>query len=66
MRNLIKFAKRFFNKCRRCRKYGAEERRQLTAYIDDRKNFAVLCDECQKEEDEYWQERWNDYYRGLL
>ena len=53
-------------RCLRCKKEGATRNRQYTDYVDDELNFAVLCDECQKEADEYWQERWDEYYSGVL
>ena len=55
-------------KCQGCKKTypNVEKRRQLTAYVNDKLNFAVLCDECQKEANEYWQERWDEYYSGCL
>ena len=52
--------------CQKCGDIKAEKRRQLTAYANDKLNFAVLCDECQGETNEYWQEQWDDYYGGLL
>lgn len=54
--------------CERCSldKPDVHKRRQHTSYDDDELNFATLCDICQKEQDEYWQERWDEYYRGCL
>lgn len=55
-------------KCERCEKVGPDvsRRRQNTAYVNDESNFAVLCDDCQKDADEYWSERWAEYRAGLL
>ena len=53
-------------KCQICGKEGAENRRQITAYADDKQNFATLCDGCQEETNEYWQDQWNDYYSMVL
>ena len=53
-------------KCQCCEVEGAIRRRQNTAYADDELNFAVLCDECQKETHEYWQERWEEYYSNCM
>ena len=53
-------------KCKACKKDGAEKRRQNTAYYNDEENFAILCPDCQKDADEYWQERWDEYYSGCL
>jgi hypothetical protein len=52
-------------KCERCGEEGAKYRRQGSAYAEDEKNFATLCDECQKESHEYWQEMWDEYYRMI-
>ena len=51
-------------KCERCGKEGALRKRQRTAYVDDSKNFAVYCDECQKDADKYWDEMWDEYNRS--
>ena len=49
-------------KCQACDSEGAVRRRQGSAYVDDEKNFAVLCDNCQKESHEYWMDQFNEYY----
>jgi hypothetical protein len=48
--------------CEFCGSKKAFRRRQKTKYNDDKKNFAVLCDDCQKQNDEYWKEQWKEYY----
>ena len=55
-------------KCQRCEKEGndVKRRRQNTQYVDDESNFATLCDDCQSDADEYWSERWAEYYAGCL
>ena len=52
--------------CERCKSNNASKNRQRTAYVDDSKNFATLCPTCQVEEDEYWDERWAEYYSGCM
>ena len=54
--------------CQRCGKHGddVQRRRQNTKYVDDERNYAVLCPACQDEEDDYWAERWAEYYAGCL
>ena len=54
--------------CHGCEKQGddVKRRRQKTQYVDEESNFSTLCDECQKEADEYWSERWAEYYVGCL
>ncbi len=41
-------------------------RRMNTAYTNDYDNSMTSCDACYEEQEEYWKERWEDYYRGLL
>lgn len=43
-----------------------DRRQQLTAYNDEESNFATFCFVHQLEANAHWQERWDDYYRGLL
>lgn len=54
--------------CQGCDKTGPEvmRRRQNTQYADESCNFAVLCHDCQKDADEYWNERWAEYYAGCM
>jgi hypothetical protein len=53
-------------KCLNCGKEGAFERRQNTEYPNDKNNYDILCDECQKERDKYWQEMWDVYNSGRI
>ena len=53
-------------KCSHCKKNGAKKRRQNTNYPNDESNFAILCDDCQKDADEYWREMWDEYYKEVL
>ena len=46
--------------------HRGRKRRQNTAYADDRCNWVFMCDKCGEENDERWQERWDDYYSGLM
>lgn len=52
--------------CQGCEKKRAIRRRQNTAYVDDERNFATLCPECQDEADKYWKEEWDNYYNMVL
>jgi hypothetical protein len=67
--------------CQKCGRPDATRNRQNTAYTasyskmnfianddfkNDEQNYATLCSECQEEVNEYWKERWSDYYAGLL
>jgi RNase P subunit RPR2 len=42
-------------------KPGVETRRQNTQYADDPMNYVTCCEDCFKETQEYWAERWADY-----
>lgn len=46
--------------------FPALTRRQDTAYVNDSLNWATLCVEHQHEADEYWAERWAEYYAGRM
>lgn len=39
--------------------------RQATAYSDEESNWVTLCDMHHEENDQYWEERWEEYYSGL-
>lgn len=38
-----------------------KRRRRNTAYVDDEKNFVIMCDSCFELEQEYWKEMWAQY-----
>jgi hypothetical protein len=52
--------------CDRCGKTGGVRRRQNTARHNDTMNWATLCPLCQLEADAHWEERWQEYYEGLI
>ena len=52
--------------CQHCGASGAIPYRCKTAYLDDLLNWTVLCAPCQSADDEYWDERWAEYYAGAL
>lgn len=54
-----------------CEHCGCEDgtvkfRRQNTACIYEKSNWVVLCDECYRENEEYWAEMWDNYYSSCL
>ena len=55
------------DKCERC---GALDNvvtyRQRTMYENGKDNMVTLCEPCRQENDEYWDEKWDEYYRGCL
>lgn len=57
-----KAAKRDACRCQRCGELRAKRRRQNTAYYDDAQNFAILCEPCQQEADEGWDELWREVH----
>lgn len=50
----------------RCQSMDATRTRQNTKYVEEESNWNTLCEECQKETDEYWADMWSDYYSGCL
>lgn len=48
------------------RRKDVESRRQNTAYVNDESNFVTSCGECYEEIQEYWAERWQEYYGRCL
>ncbi len=43
-------------------KIDVRKRRQHTAYVDDDRNWVIICDECNVENEKYWKEQWAEYY----
>lgn len=54
--------------CPGCARFKAsiERRRQLSQYHNDESNWLTACQDCNDEADEYWRERWQEYYSGVL
>ena len=54
--------------CAACDATGPDvfRRPQNTQYENEDSNWCVLCAACQAQADEYWAERWAEYYAGLL
>ena len=48
-----------------CEREG-KRRRQNTRYVDDERNWVVMCDECFDENERYWRDMWSDYYAGCM
>jgi hypothetical protein len=45
---------------------NAKIRVQNTAYCKDYMNYIITCKECFIETEEYWKERWDEYYSQIL
>lgn len=56
-----------YDRCPRCSKYSCTItlRRMSTCYEIEHDNYVVCCEVCFKEIEEYWQERWDDYYNDI-
>lgn len=52
--------------CEKCVEKPGTYRAQMTAYTEDHLNYGTFCEQCQKEVDEYWQERWDEYWKGCM
>lgn len=56
------------NICPRCERWrrDIECRRQNTAYLDDEANYITVCMDCYEEIQDYWEERWREYWASVL
>jgi len=54
--------------CVCCGKTGPDVKRRHrnTQYVDEESNYLTACRECQDMDDEYFAERWAEYYSGCL
>lgn len=50
----------------KCRSKNATKYRQRTFYVDESDNWVTLCPKCRKENDAYWNERWDEYYADCM
>ena len=50
----------------KCDSQDAVRYRMRTAYVDEERNYMILCPFCQKESDDYWQEQWDDLERDIM
>jgi hypothetical protein len=50
--------------CGHCGSQGVypKRRRMSTAYQDEKSNYIEECDDCFEITEEYWEERWAEYY----
>ena len=37
-----------------------------TAYVEEESNYETCCLECHEDHEEYWRERWSEYYAGCM
>jgi len=54
--------------CGNCRRYFVypKRRRMSTAYVDKESNYCEVCLDCYEDIEEYWKERWEEYWSGRL
>lgn len=66
MPNMLKWI--LTTRCPSCGKYlrFPKIRLQNTAYEREWSNYDLSCIDCYQEYEEYWAERWNDYYSSCL
>lgn len=57
-----------FGDCQECRKWFKypKRRRQNTMYENEESNYVTCCAERFEEIEEYWAERWAEYYSSRL
>lgn len=47
-------------------KFTVERRHMNTAYVKEESNYETCCLECHEDHEEYWRERWSEYYAGCM
>lgn len=52
--------------CSRCKteKESTWIRRTNTAYVEEKLNWVLECDECYEQTEEYWEMMWRDFGNG--
>lgn len=65
---MVKMIKKIFGYCESCNKWFVypKKRRMNTMYAEDRLNYTTCCLECFTDVEEYWAERWRDYYNDRM
>lgn len=63
----MKFIKRILGYCDGCGRWFKYPKRYKmnTGYVDEESNYEYCCIECHEEHEEYWQERWDEYYSSI-
>lgn len=58
----------YFGLCPCCRRwsFGLNKRRMSTLYCDEESNWMESCEYCFEQMEDYWRERWADYYADCL
>lgn len=65
---ILKIFHKLFGYCHCCGRYFTypKRRRMNTAYVEHDMNYECTCIDCHMEHEKYWEERWEDYYRGRI
>ncbi len=60
--------RKIFGYCDMCQAYFVypKRRRMNTQYNDEKSNYCTVCKSCFNEIEEYWNDRWQEYYAGRL
>jgi|694.fasta_scaffold01261_37 hypothetical protein len=66
MNRLAKWFRCLISRCDYCGRFGALTYHQRTQYENPAENIVTLCPACKERNDEYWDERWADYYSDIL
>jgi hypothetical protein len=66
MNRLAKWFRCLISRCDYCGRLGALTYHQRTQYENPAENIVTLCPACKERNDEYWDERWADYYSDIL
>lgn len=66
MRKLFEYTQSESLICERCGKSNAIHYHQRTMYESEVSNWVTLCESCKEENDSYWDEKWEEYYRDCM
>ena len=57
-----------YKKCPFCKDTckNVKSRRMSTMFSDEKDNITICCEECFRDIEEYWKERWADYWAGIM
>jgi hypothetical protein len=68
MRAIKKVIQRALGYCGMCGRYFVypKRRHMSTMYENEESNYITVCADCFEEVEEYWQERWDEYYSERL
>ena len=64
----MKLIKRMFGYCEHCNRWFVypKKRKMSTAFEHEESNYINSCKNCYNEIEEYWKERWIEFYSSRL